>query len=412
MDKVKEICRQIVERIHTAQLSDFQIPGEKLLLSSDFAYGVWLELVNDAVLYAMVDPSKLPLAENAVNVFLRNQKPDGQIPCYIWDPVKMGPTFPQDQLIGDGQIQECYSFASLAWQVYQMNGDRDFLARAYAGCSRWENWLRNHRMTRGLGLIEMFCGYDTGHDHSGRLEGMSCPGNQAISDEVVINAAVLPPEDGVTPIIAVDMSCNFYGTLRALAKMAEELGRPAEEARQWLEKAADVKRRLFDVCFDPEDCFFYDVDKQGRKRKYLSSTILHLFLEGVLDPEEDRALIDELYRRYIGHPDHFATPYPYPSMSVSDPSSKEHDAINCWGYYVQGCLVIRCPFWMDRYGYSEELDRLCRQWVSAWTECFDTFKLGQEIDPITGVHNGCCQWFAASMVMYLYAAKRLGYWNV
>ena len=36
--------------------------------------------------------------------------------------------------------------------------------------------------------------------------------------------AVLPPDDGITPILAVDMNANFYGDERALAEMARALG--------------------------------------------------------------------------------------------------------------------------------------------------------------------------------------------
>ena len=75
--------------------------------------------------------------------------------------------------------------------------------------------------------------------------------------------------------------------------MATELGLTAE-ADEWTRQAADVKKRLFEVCFDEEDCFFYDVDKNGIKRKHLSSTIFHLFMEGVLDKKDDAELISAL----------------------------------------------------------------------------------------------------------------------
>ena len=58
-----------------------------------------------------------------------------------------------------------------------MTRDRGFLEKAYRSASMWENWFRNTRMTTGRGLVEMFYGYDTGHDNSGRLEGMLFKGN-------------------------------------------------------------------------------------------------------------------------------------------------------------------------------------------------------------------------------------------
>ncbi len=71
--------------------------------------------------------------------------------------------------------------AATAWELAGITGDDVFLVRAYAACARWDEWLRRHRDTRGTGLCEMFCEYDTGHDNSPRCKGMphACPGQDA-----------------------------------------------------------------------------------------------------------------------------------------------------------------------------------------------------------------------------------------
>ena len=218
---------------------------------------------------------------------------------------------------------------------------------------------------------------------------------------------MLPPDDGVTPILAVDMNCNFYGNHVALARMADILGYDSGE--KWRAEAAEIKKRLFEECFSEEDCFFYDVDRNGNQRKCLCSTIFHLFLEEVLDRETDRALIDEIYRRHISNPEEFATPYPFPPIAISDPAWQKVKPQNCWGYYTQGNIVIRTTLWMEQYGFGELFTKVCRGWVEAWAEHFDEVKVGQELDPITGVPSGCSQWYSSGMVFYLYAAKKLGY---
>jgi hypothetical protein len=43
---------------------------------------------------------------------------------------------------------------------------------AYRACSAWDDWLMTYRNTRGTGLIEGFCTYDTGHDNSPRWQGI------------------------------------------------------------------------------------------------------------------------------------------------------------------------------------------------------------------------------------------------
>ena len=405
MEKVKKICQEIENRLSTLHERCFHGETGPVLLISETYPGLWLEHAYDSLLYAKMNPSKLYLAENTVNLFIRCQKEDGQLPYKVTDG-----GFAQNPLhqltAGYSQIQECVSFTSLAYQVYTMNQNRAFLTQVYEAGQKWVAWLRNNRMTLGTGLIEMFVGFDTGHDNSGRLDGMTCARHYSINGTPQ-NASVLPPEDPAVPILAVDMNCNFYGTLKALALIAAELGLP-EESSAWLRQAAQVKQKLFELCLDSEDSFFYDVDKNGNKRKYLSSTIFHLFLEGVLDPQDDALLIDELYQRYLSNENHFATPYPYPSMSVSDPSWKKHTPANCWGYFSQGLIALRCTIWMDAYGYTEELDHLCRRFVKGWTDCFDQIKMGQELDPITGQPSASSEWYSSCMLMYLYAAKRLG----
>lgn len=400
--KIQEICNIVKERIEKLHIGCFKGMETPLFLISNTYPGVWLEHVYDSVFYAKMVPERLDLAVNTINLFLDHQTAEGQLPCYVWNGDVM--KVPEDQLIGYGQIQECVSFAQLALEVCEMTGNSVFLEKVYEGCCKWARWMKHNRMTTGRGLIELFVGFDTGHDNSGRLAGLSCHGNY-VKDGVGMNASVLP-EDDVAPILAVDMSANYFANLKALAKMAAMLDKQ-DEAAVWEKEACQVKEKLFEICYDEADAFFYDVDKNGNKRKYLSSTILHLFLEKVLDQEADSAMIREIYERHIKNPEEFWTEYPFPSMAVSDPSAKDHIEANCWGYFSQGLIALRCTRWMDAYGMNADFDILCEKWLKAWTACFDYFKLGQELDPITGEPSPSSEWYSSVMLFYWYAAKRL-----
>ena len=405
-EKIKYICSEIEKRLYGVHIDCFEGMDKPLFLISEAYPGIWLEHVYDSVFLAKNDPSMLYLAENTVNLFIDYQKEDGQLPCLVYDAKrrKFG------DLVGYNQIQECVSFARLAFMVYEMNRDNEFLKKAFESSKKWVEWLKNNRMTTARGLIEMFVGYDTGHDNSGRLKGLSCEGNY-VACGVEQSASVLPPLDEVAPILAVDMNCNFYSNLIHVSKMACELGLP-REAESFAAEAKAVKEKLFELCYDEDDDFFYDVDKNGQKRKYLSSAIFHLFLEGVLDREEDAEMIDAIYKRHISNPEEFATPYPYPSMAVNDPSCKEHAGSNCWGYYSQGLIALRTTLWMEKYGYEVEFDNLCKRWVEVWTDHFDSIKLAQEIDPITGIPTRSSEWYSSTMLFYLYAVKRLAAKNI
>ena len=399
---VPELVNAASERIERLHIGCFEGIDTPLFLISDTYPGIWLEHVYDSVFYAKMNPERLQLAVNTIMLFINSQKPDGQLPFNVMNTAKVKRANP----FGYAQIQECVSFAALCLEVAEMKNDIEFLRVVYEASKKWENWIRTHRMTTNRGLVEMFVGYDTGHDNSGRLNGMAHHGNHVV-DGKELNAACLPDDDGVTPILAVDMSCNLYATDVAIAKMAKTLGH-IDEAQKYLELAAEVKKKLFEHCYDPEDVFFYDVDRNGNKRKFLSSTILHLFLEKVLDPTEDALLISQIYEKHLKNPNEFWTNYPFPSMALCDPSTVGHVDRNCWGYFTEGLIELRCTRWMDYYGFTADFDYICRKWVEAWTEHYDTIKFGQELDPVTGIPSKCSEYYSSCMLFYIYAAKRLG----
>ena len=404
-EKIRWLYDAATDRINNIHISKVRDVDRPLLLISERYPGLWMEHTYDSVMLARLDPSYIPLAESAILLFVERQRPSGQLPFSVMDRNKRT-DLPEGGEARYAQIQECVSFFTLALEVYKMNGDRDFLEKIYlAGCA-WDGWLRKYRMTTGRGLIEMFVGYDTGHDESGRLEGMAYKRNFSV-DGVVQDADKRPPDDGVTPILAVDMNAHFYGDERALAEMAELLGKD-DEAAMWERSAAAVKEKIFEHLYDERDAFFYDVDVQGRMRKYRSSTIFHLFQERVLDKTADRELIDRIYREHIKNPDEFWTPYPFPAMAINDPSNRVHRDFNCWGYYTQGLIVLRCSRWMDEYGYSADYDHILTKWVEAFTEHSDKIMFSQELDPISGVPTGASEWYSTTMIVYIYAVRRLG----
>ena len=387
------IYKDVIHRIKRHHIKCINNMNKPLILISSAYPGVWLEHVYDSIMYAYLFKDN-EIAINTINAFINLQKEDGQYPCFI----------KANNSIGYSQIQECVSFAWLSYKVYELNKNIYFLKKIYSSSIKWVSWLYKNRMTLNKGLIEMFVGYDTGHDHSIRLEGMKCKGYYAINGERC-NAKELPQCD-VAPIIAVDMNCNLYRTLITISKMANLLGENENEEK-YKNMAKELKERLFEECYDKNDKFFYDVDKFGNKRKYLSSTIFHLFLEGVLDKEEDKDIINDLYNCHIKNENEFLTNYPFPLNSISEKNIENYKKPNSWGYYSQALIALRCSLWMDEYNYSKDYDHLLEMWVKGLINNYQSNPMAQELDPNDGISSGASVWYSSSMLLFIYAVRRL-----
>lgn len=380
--EIQSCCDTIMERLRSVHLRHIAGSEAPVVYISDAYPGVWMEHVYDGLVWAKLT-GETQVAKAYVKLFLDHQREDGRLPCYIWE-----------SKTGYGQLQECVSFTSLVWEVYEMTKDEEFLYEAYLKCCLWDKWLCENR-GGASGLVEMRCGYDTGHDNSGRLDGMLYQGSEPGEGDA---------ECPVAPIIAPDINAVFFGDRMALSRMAAELGLRADNLH-WILEANKTRQKLFEVCFDEQDEFFYDVDKNGAKRKCRSISVTNLFCENV----PGRGLARAMFDRYFRGGREFDTPYPWPSVSSDDPLFEKRHKGNSWGYYSQGLTMLRTLRWMKNYGLEEELHENMRRWISAWTNAERPF--GQELDPMTGEPSESSPWYSSTMLFYLCSAKELGFWK-
>ncbi len=405
VNEVSKVYREGEKMLFNEHYIPFRNTDRHVVRISDWYSVSVLEHLYDAIMMAKLYPEYKQVAEDTARIYFDNQRPNGQYPYAFVN--EYHPEKTDAELAKYDHIQECVSIGPLCMEIYNIIGSKEFLKDAYESISKWDGYIRSHRMTLGKGLVEMFCGFDTGHDQSHRLDGMAYDGDIKDGKIIVEAQEPRPQDDEVSPIIAADMSANLFGNDMALAEMADLLGKPAEAA-EWRRKAAEIKAKLFEICFDEEDAFFYDVDRNGNKRKIKSCTIFHFFFEGVLDRENDAALIKKMYEMHIHNPEEFWTPYPFPAVAANDPGFDKKDGMNSWSYYVEATTVLRCTRWMDWYGFGRDFDHVCEKYVEGWTRCFDKFKLAQELDPITGEYTLASESYSAGILAYLYAVRRLG----
>jgi hypothetical protein len=343
--------------------------------------GVWLECAPlEGLAYRQWNPAA---ALNNHRTFFALQRPDGQLPANN-----------KRSESGLGQIQMVVPIAATALELAEATANDELLRTAYAACSRWDDWLMKYRNTRGTGLVEGFCTYDTGHDNSPRWKGVAnqCPGK---------DAKRFVPGQGV-PRLCPDLSATVYGGRVALAKMARKLGKGAEAAA-WEEKAEGIRKLILDRLFDREDMAFYDVDTADKFVKVRGDVLTRVCGEHVVDAK----LFEQLWEAQLHKPAAFWTPYPLPSIAMDDPQFVRPIPRNSWGGASQALTALRAGRWMEHYGKPADF----AQMMAAWCEALGrdgTFR--QQMDPMTGVFTdgGSKGYSPAALVMLEYTWRLAG----
>ncbi|MGH7145615.1 MAG: MGH1-like glycoside hydrolase domain-containing protein [Planctomycetota bacterium] len=360
---------------NTRKLRDYPDP---VLIEGGNYPGVWLEC---APLEGLVYGRHFPAVAKANHeIFFHFQRPDGYLPCFVWD-----------NLIGASQIQMVVPIAATALETALLTQDEAFLLRAYHSCTRWDDWLARHRDTRGTGLCEAFCEYDTGHDNSPRFHGLP---KKCLNDD-----AALCPRAGALPYLAPDLSATVYGGRRALAAMAQQLGKTAD-AVMWNEKAEQIRAAILRHCFDPETQCFYDVDAENRFVRLVGDALTRVLGEHVVE----QPLFEAIYRRHIRNPDAFWPPFPLPSIAVNDPAFVRGLPQNSWGGASQALTALRAPRWMEHYGKQEDLRTLMEIWIGALLAAPEFM---QQMSPWTGEFTTSAG-YSPAMCVFIDFARRLG----
>lgn len=361
--------------------------------------GTWLECgPHESLAYAeMGDYSrpaegKTPPIDVAINthrVFFQLQREDGQLPANV-----------KVSGIGWAQIQMVVPIAATAWETAQRSGNEAFLAEAYNACSRWDAWLRRYRNTRGTGLIEAFCTYDTGQDNSPRWEGVSnaCPDG---------DAKKCPVGESV-PRLCPDLSATVFGGRVALSAMAAALGKQAE-AQKWAEEAEQIRKLIVEKLWCEDDASFYDVGTDNKFVRIRSVANLRVLGEHVLrlDVQRERAIFESLWKRQLHNPGAYWTRFPFPSIAIDDPKFVRSIPRNSWGGAGQALTALRTLRWMEHYGKANEQQILMERWCEAILRAGEFCQQmnpgsGEFTRPDPGGYSPCA-------LVFLHFAKHLGH---
>ncbi|MET0310169.1 MAG: alpha-L-rhamnosidase [Sphingomonas sp.] len=330
--------------------------SKPVLIEGSVYKGIWQECgPHEALVYRKFRPD---VARNSHLTFFELQRADGQLPANN----KVTET-------SFGQIQMVVPIAATAWELARATGDSELLEAAYRACSAWDGWLMRYRNTRGTGLIEGFCTYDTGHDNSPRWAGMpnQCPNKDARTHHPVASLPRLCP----------DLSATIYGARRALAEMARAQGKRIE-ADRWTERAERIRSLILGKLYVTEDAAFYDLDAQDKFVRVRSDILSRVCGEHVVD----RQTFETMWARQLHNPKAFWGKFPLASIAMDDPLFVRPIPANSWGGASQALTALRAGRWLDHYGRSADFSVMMGQWCEA-IQADMTFR--QQIDPMTGV---------------------------
>ncbi|OMF36983.1 hypothetical protein BK133_07135 [Paenibacillus sp. FSL H8-0548] len=355
------------------------IGGDDPILQEGGIYlGCWLESTGtiNAELLSRFIPS---VSESTYRSFAKHQREDGMLPYKVTD---HGPAYRQIQLVTP--------LARSVWNHYKLHhADKSFLQTMYDAMAKYDDWLMTYRNTRGTGCVEAFSTFDTGHDLSPRF--WHVPDTPHHNDATQMN-----PDSPILPFLAPDLTANVYCQRLYLARIAAELGLPSE---QWQAKAEESLASLYRYCFDDEDHFFYDRDRNDELVRVQSDVLLRVMACEV----GDLLFFDTMLRRYLLNTSKFFAKYPFTSMSMDDPRFDPFSSYNSWGGASNFLSLIRTPHAFEHHGRHVELTWVMYPILASFAKAT---RFAQAVSPWTG-DEGFTEAYSPSILCLLDYVERL-----
>ena len=332
--------------------------GEDLVLLEGGGYQkIWLETQPmGGEMYAL---RSLEAGRNNSLLFMRHQRADGRLPGSIQ--CVNGVVEPQFNKYQGF----CFPFHAL--NLYYLTGREQGWLEQLADClRRFDGCLWATRDSNGDGLLESFCVYDTGEDNALRYGDAPCWWTEDS-----------PPKGcRVVPMASMDVMSWSYASRDTLARICRILGRE-EEAGRWEVRAREVAEALRRGLWDEERGACFDRDREGRVVDVLCHNTLRCMYWGSIS----QGMADRFVRSHLLNPAEFWTPFPLPSVAVSDPAFRNAPENN-WSGQPEGLTWQRAIHALENYGYYPLVSRLGRRLVRAIAEGGCRFT--QQFDPFTG----------------------------
>lgn len=275
------------------------------------------------------DPER---ARGVLRTFLDHQRPDGSLHGRIY----------ADHLEGTDFYHADWGGAVLALDA--AHPDAAFRREAFAGLSRYADWLLRSRDATGSGMIDIYNHYETGQEYMSRYQVVDAGADRA-------------GWEGQFRLQGIDVTVYAYRLLRALEALAQTVA-PESETR-WRTLADRAVQAVRDRMWDPSTELFSDVDPASGRRTGVKAAVC--FYPYATDLVDERHLAG--LARHLFNPEEFWTPFPVPSSSRDD-SRFNPDAD--WSGVRHNCPWNGRVWPMTNSHVAEALGRVVRQYRPDW----------------------------------------------
>jgi len=277
-----------------------------------------------------------------------------------------------------------------AWAVlsiYEQTQDSSFVAELYFKILKYHEWWYKNRDHNGNGLCEygstdgteIAARWESGMDNAVRFDHIKMVENNERSWSMDQES--------------VDLNSYLFAEKHYLKNMAELLGMD-EDVEKYKSEAAQLKKQIQTLMYDPDDGYFYDIRlEDGSFVKVKGPEGWIPLWAGVALQTQADAVIEKILNPRI-----FNTKIPFPTLDASHPEFNPEK-----GYW-------RGPVWMDqayfalmgmkKYGYENEVLKLT-------SKLFNEIQypaLYENYHPITGegLNSPHFSWTAAHLyLMYI-----------
>lgn len=203
-------------------------------------------------------------------------------------------------------------------QLYKQHGDKWLVGVLFDRLLKWNRWWVGHRQTMVNNLPYLCWGSDNVPPDGAAHSFQGAAYESGLDNSPMFDGVPFNKETNQMAQADVGLMALYVADCKALAEMAEVLGRSAEAAE--LRQRAEVFSRSLQTLWNEDEGIFLNRRTDtGKWNHRLSPTLFYPLIAQVATPEQVRRMVAE----HLLNPDEFGGRWMLPSVPQNDPAFTE-----------------------------------------------------------------------------------------